>query len=87
MDDLAAQPKRGPEQSGGRADVAGQHERSDVAGGDHLAVDLDQVDHAGLKPPSAASSAGSPAAPCPKRKFSPTDDVRGAEPADEHLDR
>ena len=54
--------------------LAGQHERADVAGGDDLAVDLDERARRGSRSAGRRPAAPvSPAAPWPKRKFSPTE--------------
>ena len=66
-------------------DLAGEHQRADVARGDDLAVDLDQRHDPGLEARVGGQHVGSPAAPWPKRKFSPDRDVRRLQRADEHL--
>src|SRR5579872_6503233 len=45
----AAQAKGGAEEAAGHIDLAGEDEPPDMARGDHLAVDLDQVDDASLE--------------------------------------
>ena len=53
-------------------DLACQHEAADVARGDDLPLDLDELHDRRLERSSASSIAASPCALWPKRKFSPT---------------
>ena len=86
MHDLALEQERAAEELGGAGDVARRHEAADVARGDGLAADLDERHHARLElGVRGAGSPASPLAPLPKRKFSPTDTLLGAELADQHL--
>ena len=72
--DLALEQERAAEELGGLRHLAGGHEAADVAGGDRLAGHLHERHHAGLELRAAPAAArASPSAPCPKRKFSPTD--------------
>ena len=71
--DDPAHPERRAQQPRGLGDRAGRDQPADVRRGHDLAVDLDQLHHARRERVCAASSAASPCARWPKRKFSPTE--------------
>ena len=86
MDDLAAHLKGGAEETCGLLDLAGEHEPADVAGGDDLAVDLQQRrPRVCEKRSSSASIRGIALGAVAEAEVLADRDVRGAERADEHL--
>ena len=56
-----------------------------MAGGDDLAVDLNQVDHAGVKAPVGGQQRRVARRPMPEAEVLPHRHVRGRQPGHEHL--
>ena len=85
VDHLAAQLEGRAEEVRGLIDLAGQHQAAYVAGGDDLAVDLEQRVHDRLEAPVGCQELGIALRAMPEAEVLPHRHPRGAERADEHL--
>ncbi len=83
--DFAAQLEARPQQPVGLGDLAGEHQAADVAGGDDLAVDLEQRVHDGRKARVGGQQPRVALCLVAKAEILADRDLRGTEGADEHV--